>query len=136
MPTYLYLHREQTTDKVRKRFRNAYEVRQVEYELSRKTNHKGEIISDICGGRIKVVIDGFGDDALFHWLFRPDMEEDGEIVTLDTHEKGIEKFSFGRARATGYRLHFDANMKDAVIAILTIDAKEITTDNDLNYEQR
>lgn len=135
MPTYLYLHQEHT-DTHQRRFRSEYELRHADYELSRAVSYKGEIMSDVTGGQIRAVIDGFGGDDLYHWLFRPDIEENGEIVTVDHNERVIEKFTFSRAKAVGYRLHFDAGTKDAVAAVLTIDAKEIVTDNNLTFERR
>lgn len=135
MPTFLHIHRART-DTHQRRYRNEYELRHMDYELNREVNYKGEITSEIVGGTIRAVIDGFGDEDLFHWLFRPDIEEEGEIVTMDLNERVIEQFLFNRAKATGYRLHFDANTKDAVAAIVTIEAKEIVTDNDLDFEKR
>ena len=135
MPVYLYIHRSPTGTR-QHRFRERYELRHIDYELHREVNSKGEIISDVLGGVIRVVIHGFGDEGLFHWLFRTDTEENGEIVTTDDYEKVIEKFSFSRAKATGYKLHFDAYMKNPVAAVLTIEAKEIATDNNLFYEHK
>lgn len=135
MPTYLYLHRTRT-DTHQRVFRSEYELRHVDYELSRRVNSKGEIDSEVTGGRIRAVINGFGGEDLFHWLFRPDLEERGEIVTVDRQERMIEKLTFSRAKALSYRLHFDAGTQDTVAAIVTIDAKEIVTDNDLYYEKR
>jgi hypothetical protein len=135
MPTYLHIH-EARTDTHQRLYRSEYELRSVDYELSREVNAKGEIDSDMRGGRIRAVIDGFGGDDLFHWLFRPDIEENGEIVTVEAGERMVEKLRFSRAKAVGYRLHFDAGMQDAVAAIVTIDAKEIETDNELFYERK
>ena len=135
MSTYLYFH-SLRTDSSQHRYRDRYELRHVDYELTRSVNSKGEVASDVSGGQIRAVLDGFGDDHLFHWLFRPDIEENGEIVTLDIHERTIETFSFSRAKAVGYRLHFDAHAKDSVAAVLTIEASEIATDNELTYEHR
>lgn len=134
MSTYLYIHKERT-DTEQRFFRREYELRQADWELSREVNSKGEITSDVTGGRIRAVINGFGNEDLFHWLFRPDIEERGEIVTVDRHERMIEKLTFSGAKAVGYRLHYDAGTQDAVAAIVTIDAKKIVTDNDLYYEK-
>lgn len=135
MPTYLYLHK-QRTDTEQHRYRGEYELRHADYELSRNVDHKGEIVSDIMGGRIRVVIDGFGDEEIFSWLFDPAKQENGEIVTTDGNETVLEKFTFAKAKAVKYRLHFDANTKDAVLAVLTIDAGEITTESELYYKGR
>jgi hypothetical protein len=135
MPTYLNIHRART-DSHQRQFRSRYELRHMDYELNREVNHRGELISEATGGKIRVVIDGFGDDDLFHWLFRPDIEENGEIVTMDLRERVIEKFLFYKAKATSYRLHFDANTKNAVSAVVVIDAKEIETDNNLFYKRK
>jgi hypothetical protein len=135
MPTRLYIHSERT-DTEQHRYRGEYELTHADYELAREVNHRGEIASEVFGGRIRVVMDGFGDETLFRWLFRTDIEENGEVVTSDAHERVIEKFEFAGASATGYRLHFDANTKSAVAVVLTIDAKEIKTDNDLTYKRR
>lgn len=135
MPTYLYIHK-QRTDTEQHRYRSEYELRHADYELSRNIDHKGEIISDVTGGRIRVVIDGFGDEDIFSWLFDPAKQENGEIVTTDGNEAVLEKFAFTKARAIKYRLHFDAGTKEAVSAVLTIDAGEITTENELYYQSR
>jgi hypothetical protein len=135
MPTYLYIHAEETGTP-RHRFRSGYELRGMDYELSREVNHKGEVISDLAGGRIRAVLSGFGDEQMFRWLFRPDIEENGEIVTVDANERVIEKFNFAGAKATGYRLHFDARIKSSTVAVLTIEAKEITTNNEVSYKRR
>ncbi|NDV64649.1 type VI secretion system tube protein TssD [Bacteroides sp. 224] len=135
MPTYLHIHKSRT-DSPQNLFRERYEVRHFDYELRRETNSKGEIISDVLGGVVRVIMDGFGDNGLFHWLFRPDVEENGEIVTTDEHERIIEKFTFAKAKAKGYKLHFDASVKTSAVSILTIEAKEITTDNDLFFERK
>lgn len=135
MSTYLYIHRSRT-DTEQRFFRSEYELRHADWELSREVNGKGEIVSDMTGGRIRAVINGFGGDDLFRLLLRPDIVEKGEIVTVDRNERMIEKLTFSRAKVVSYRLHFDANTPDAVATIVTIDAKEIVTDNDLHYEKR
>lgn len=135
MPTYLYLHKE-NNDLPQKEFKGKCAVRNVSYELSRTVGKKGEITSDIKGGMIKLTLEGFGDELLFNWLFRPDMQKDGEVVTLDTAERVIEKFSFEKAEALKYKLEFDPENKNNVTAELTINAGVITTDNDLYYETK
>ena len=135
MPSYLYIHKSRT-DTPQNLFQERYELRHFEYELNRKMNYKGEIISSVLGGVVRLTIDGFGDNGLFHWLFRPDIAENGEIVTTDGYEKVIEKLTFSRAKATGYKLHFDAYAKEPAAVVLTIEAKEITTDNDLFFERK
>ncbi len=134
MPTYLHIQQLQT-DTEQHRFREHYELRHVDYELYRETNSQGEITSEVSGGTIRIVLDDFSNNALFRWLSRQDMEENGEIVTMDG-ETVLEKFSFKRARLTGYKLHFDAHVKDSVVSILTIQAKEITVDNESLYETK
>jgi len=56
MPTYLYIH-ESRTDSPQHRFRSEYELRTMDYELRREVNGKGEIVSDVAGGKIRAVID-------------------------------------------------------------------------------
>jgi len=131
----LYVHKDRTVSP-QNLFQGIYELCHFDYELYRETNAKGEIISDTLGGIIRVVIGGFGDNVLFHWLFRTDIEENGEIVTIDKHEQVIEKFSFSRAKIRGYKLHFDTHAKPPVATILTIEAKEIVTDKDLFFEKK
>ncbi len=133
MPTYLYLHR-QNAGTVPYHYRNRYEVRHVDYELNRNVNHKGEIVSDITGGNLRIVLEGFGDEALFSWLFDPSKEENGEIVTTDTDKTVIEKFTFDKAKAIRYRLHFDAGSRESVSAVITIEAGEIVTEGELYYK--
>ena len=135
MPTYLQIQK-MRTDTEQHLFRERYELRHVDYELQRKINSKGEIISDVSGGVIRVVLDDFGNSGLFRWLARQDIEENGEIVTTDGYEKVLEKCSFKKARLTGYKLHFDANVKDSVVSILTIKAKEIIAGSEPLYETR
>lgn len=133
MPTYLYLHQIQT-DTQQQRFEEHYTLRHADYELHRETNSKGEIISDVSGGMIRVVLDDFSNNALFRWLSRQDIEENGEIVITDDYESVLEKISFKRAKLKGYKLHFDANVKDSIASILTIEAKEISVNNEALYD--
>lgn len=135
MPTYLYID-ELRTDTAQKRYRNEYELRHVDYELSRVVNHKGEVTSDVAGGKIRMVMDGFGDEDLFNWLFDSVKRRNGEVVTTDVQEKVIEKFSFANAKAVKYRLHFDANTKEAVSVVLVIEAGELVTDRELFFKSR
>ncbi|MCD8031677.1 MAG: type VI secretion system needle protein Hcp [Bacteroides sp.] len=135
MPTYLHIHK-LPTDTVQHHYRSRYEVRHMDYELSRSVNQKGEIISDITGGKIRMVLEGFGDEELFTWLFDALQEEDGEIVTMDPDKRVVEKFTFDRARAVQYRLRFDADSREAVSAVVTIEAGVISTEGELYYNQR
>lgn len=135
MPTYLHID-ELRTDSAQKRYRSEYELRHFDYELMRSINHKGDITSDVIGSRIRVVMEGFGDEELFDWLFSPAKRKNGEIVTNDGNEKAVEKFTFTDARAVKYRLHFDANMKKPVTAVLVIEVGEIVTENHLHYKRK
>lgn len=135
MPTYLHIE-SLRTDTAQNWYRNKYELRHVDYELHRTINHKGEIISEVIGGRIRVVINGFGDEDLFGWLFDPIKRKDGAVVTTDDNEKVMEKFAFANAKAVGYHLHFDVNTKNAISAVLIIDAAEILTENALHYKRK
>lgn len=135
MPTFLYIY-EFRTDVARGRYCSEYALRYADYELSRSVNHKGEITSDVAGGRIRVVIDGFGDENLFAWLFDPAKRMNGEVVVTDSHEKVTEKFIFSDARAVQYKLHFDANTEDAVSAIVVMEAGEIAANMDINYQSK
>jgi len=135
MPNFLHIH-PLRTDTSQNWYRDVYRLSKVDYELSRNVNNKGETVSDLKGGRIVATLEEFGDSNLFHWLFRPDILEQGEVVTTDLQERVIEKFHFARAKLAGYRLHFDANTKNAIFAVLTIDAAEISTDNNLFFETK
>lgn len=135
MPTFLYIY-ELLTDVAHRRYCSEYELRHADYELSRSVNHKGDITSDVAGGRIRVVIDGFGDENLFEWLFDPAKRMNGEVVVTDSHEKVMEKFIFSDARAVQYKLHFDANTEDAVSAIVVMEAGEIKTNTELHYQSK
>lgn len=136
MPTYLYLHSESGDGMPGKKFRGKYTIHTTSCEFSRDVDYKGEINSDVKGGIVNLTLDGFGDELLFNWLFRPDMQKDGEIVTVDMSERVVEKICFERGEALKYRILFDADNKNAVTAELTIKAGGITTDNDLYYEAR
>lgn len=54
MPTYLYLHRENTAGP-QERYRGKYPLKHFDYGLSRSVGRSGEI---------RVVIDGFADATL------------------------------------------------------------------------
>lgn len=135
MATCLYID-ELRTDTSQKHYRSEYALRHADYELCRTVNHKGVISSEVFGGKIRVVIDGFGDENLFNWLFDPAKRMGGEVVVTDSHEKVLEKFIFANAKAIRYKLHFDANSEDAVSAIVVMEAGEITTENDIHYESK
>ena len=135
MQNDLYILRENTAGP-QERYRGTYPLRMMEYELSRTTDRKGRINSEVQGGRIRVVIEGFADSLLMAWLFDATRKEDGAIITLDEHERGVEKMHFNRASAVSFRMNYDSKTKAGVTMELIIQAKEIATDKDLYFESR
>lgn len=135
MQTYLYLHREHTSGP-QERYRGKYLLKQMDYNLSRAVGRKGEIISDVQGGNIRVAINGFADAILLAWLYDSMRKEDGAIVTIDEEEKVVNKLHFSEASASTFRLNYDSRVREGAITLVTINAKEIKTDNDLYFERR
>ena len=68
MQTHLYLHKE-NTDLPHDKYRGKYPLKHFDYGLSRNVGRKGDITSGLCGGEIRIVIDGFADATLLGWLF-------------------------------------------------------------------
>lgn len=130
MQTYLYLHKE-NIDLPQSQYRGKYPLKHFDYGLSRHVGRKGEITSGVCGGEIRIVIDGFADATLLGWLFDTFRQEDGAIVTLDAHETTLAKLYFAGASVKSYRMNYDSRVKKGVATILVIEAKEIITDNDI-----
>lgn len=135
MQTYLYIHKENTAGP-QERYRCKYPLKHVDYELSRAVDRKGEVASDMKGGKIRVVVDGFADSLLMAWLFDPIRKEDGAIVTVDESEKVISKLQFEGASVSKFRFNYDSRVKEGTSTLLTLVAEEITTDNDLQFEGR
>lgn len=135
MQTHLYIHKE-NVNIPQVEYRGRYVLKHVDYALSRTTNRKGEINSELKGGEIRVVIDGFADPTLLRWLFDPMLKENGEVVTLDEYSENVTKFQFSGARIRNFRMNYDSRMKNGLSTLITIDAKEIVTDNDLNFQNR
>lgn len=96
MQTHLYLHKE-NTDLPHDKYRGKYPLKHFDYGLSRNVGRKGDITSGLCGGEIRIVIDGFADATLLGWLFDRFRQEDGAIVTLDEHETTFAKLQFAGA---------------------------------------
>ena len=79
MQTYLYLHKE-NIDLPHGVYRGKYPLKHFDYGLSRNVGRKGEITSGVCGGEIRIVIDGFACwdgsltpsvkkmERLLHWM--------------------------------------------------------------------
>lgn len=132
MQTYLYLHKE-NTDLPHDEYRGKYPLKHFDYGLSRNVGRKGEITSGVCGGEIRIVIDGFADATLLGWLFDTFRQENGAIVTLDENETTLSKLHFAGASVKSYRMNYDSRVKNGVATILVIEAKEIGTDNDLFF---
>lgn len=118
------------------RYRGKYPLKHVDYELSRAVGRKGEIISDVRGGKIRIVVDGFADSLLVAWLFDPLRREDGAIVTLDESEKVVSKLHFDEAAVAKFRFNYDSRVKEGTATLLTLMVKEIATDNDLHFQGR
>lgn len=133
MITYLYIHRENAAGP-QERYRGTYRLKHVDYELSRAVGRKGEVISDVRGGRIRIVVDGFADSLLMAWLFDAVRREDGALVTMDENEKVISKLYFDGASVEKFRFNYDSRVKEGTATMLTIVAREIITDNDLHFE--
>lgn len=135
MQTYLYIHRE-TTAGPQERYRGTYPLKHVDYELSRAVGRKGEVLSGVQGGKIQIVVDGFADSLLMAWIFDALRREDGVLVTVDQSEKVISKLHFNGASVVKFRFNYDSRVKEGTSTLLTIVAREITTDNDLHFEGR
>lgn len=135
MANYLYIHRENTQGP-QARFRGAYEVRSVDFELQRGISRRGEAAGSLRSGNLRVVLNGFADGLLLSWLFDTLREEDGEIVSTDGAEQVLEKMAFRHARLIDFRTHYDSRVSEGLITLLTIQAGEIATDNDLHYSER
>ncbi len=135
MQTYLYLHKE-NTDLTQSEYRGKYPLKHFDYGLNRNVGRKGEITSGVCGGEIRIVVDGFADTTLLGWLFDTFHKEDGAIVTLNEHEKTFAKLQFAGASVKSHRMNYDSRVKKGVVTIIVIEAKEITTDNDLFFNNK
>ncbi len=133
MQTYLYLHKE-NTGLPQEQYQGKYPLRHADYELSRSVNRKGEIASGVCGGEIRIVIDGFAQAALLGWVFDSFRKANGAIETIDEHERTIAKLHFAEATAKSFRISYDSRVKNGVVTLLAIEAREIITDNDLHFE--
>jgi hypothetical protein len=132
MPIMLHLHQE-SDEGYRKQFRASYELRQSDCELYRSVDRNGDPVSPWQGGVLRMVVDGQGDETLLRWV--TGLPEDGEIVTINAAERVIEKLGFARARVLRYRLHFDSYGR-GVTALVTAEAKVISTENDIIYQSR
>lgn len=132
MQTYLYLHKE-NINLPQSEYRGKYPLKHYDYSLSRTVGRKGEITSGVCGGEIRIVIDGFADATLLGWLFDTFCQEDGAIATLDEHETTLAKLQFADASVKSYRMNYDSRVKKGVVTIIVIEAKKIVTDNDLYF---
>lgn len=135
MQTHLYLHKE-NIDLPHGVYRGKYPLKHFDYGLSRNVGRKGEITSGVCGGEIRIVIDGFADATLLGWLFDTFRKEDGAIVTLDEHETTFAKLQFSGTSVRSYRMNYDSRVKKGVVTIIVIEAKEIVTDNDLFFKNK
>lgn len=134
MQTYLYLHKEET-DTPQELYSGKYLLKHVDYDFFRIACQKGEISSDIQGGEIHIVIDGFADAALLGWVFNPYKKENGVIVTKDEEGNPIVSLHFLNASLSCFRMNYDSRVKEGLATLLTINAKEIITDNDLYFRK-
>lgn len=135
MQTYLQI-KKKDTGIPQAEYWGRYELRAVDYELSRAVGRKGEIISEVRGGKIRVAIEGVADSLLMTWLFDPIRSEDGVITTLDETNRTLSKLHFSEAKATAMRLNYDSQVKNGLVMMVTINAKEIRTDNNLYFESK
>lgn len=135
MQTHLYIHKE-NAGIPQVEYRGRYVLKHVDYALSRTTNRKGEINSEMKGGEIRVVIDGFADATILRWLFDALRKENGQVVTLDEYTQNVTKFYFSGATITKFRINYDSRMKNGLATLITILAEEIVTDNDLIFQNR
>lgn len=135
MQTYLYLFKRETATP-QEQYLGKYLLKHVDYDFFRAASRKGEITSDVQGGEIRVVIDGFADAALAGWIFSPYKKESGVIVTRDEEENPVTLLQFSDASLSNFRLNYDSRVKEGLATLLTIKAGEITTDNDLYFQNR
>lgn len=135
MPTYLYIHPE-ASETPQALFRDRYPIRTFDFEFSRDVDRRGEIVSGIHGGSIRVVLEGFADANLLAWIFDPIRKESGEIRILDEFERNLGWVRFKGASVCSYRLHYDSRIKEGVTLLLAIWVKELVTDGDVYFEKK
>lgn len=135
MQTYLYLFKKET-DTPQEQYSGKYLLKHVDYDFFRAASRKGEITSDVQGGEIRVVIDGFADAALAGWIFSPYKKESGVIVTRDEEENPVTLLQFSDASLSNFRMNYDSRVKEGLATLLTIKVGEIITDNDLYFQNR
>lgn len=135
MQTYLHIHPTPTSS-AQMRYRGTYSLLSADYELSRTVGRRGDSLSELKGGKIRVAISGALDSQLMSWVVDSVRAEDGMIHTLDESERTISKLHFRGGKVRAMQLSYDSQLKDGLVTVLTFEAQEISSDNDLYFERK
>lgn len=134
MQTYLYLHKE-GTQAPQEQYSGKYLLKHVDYDFFRSVGRRGEIASDVQGGEIHIVLDDFADAVLMGWIFSPYKRRKGMIVTKEGEET-VATLQFSEAKLSSFRMNYDSRVKEGLATLLTIEAGEILTGNDLYVQNK
>ena len=125
------------TDAASIRYSADYEVYHCEYSFDKGITKSGEIRTNIIAGNIKVVIPMLPADELLNWAFDCWKRYNGEIAFNKSHEEIAEKISFEDGRCVGFRIHYESGKNNKnVILMLTIHAKQMIINNNVEYKQK
>jgi hypothetical protein len=102
-----------------------YDLIHSEYSFHKKVNRNGEVLSDVMGGNIKVVLPVLPTDELLSWVFDHGKKFNGEIVINDANEEVIEKVYFEEARCVEFRLHYEPNDISNIVLLMTINVQRM-----------
>ncbi|MEN9918239.1 MAG: hypothetical protein RL662_675 [Bacteroidota bacterium] len=102
-----------------------YDLLHSEYSFHKDTNKNGEVLSDVVGGTIRVVLPIFPTDELLAWVFDHGKKINGEIVIDDRHGEVIEKIYFEEARCVAFKLHYEPIERHNIVLQMTINVQRM-----------
>lgn len=112
-----------------------YELLNFAHEFHQDIDEKGKVLSDVRGGTISALIDGFPSQELIKWGVEPRVYHDGEIVVMDPDNNILEKIEFRYAACTLFKIHFTDAGKAYCSTKISINAKHLTLGSQIKTDK-
>lgn len=122
---------------------NIFSLQKDGYELMSFTNHfhqdideKGKVLSEVKGGTISILIDGFPSQELVDWGVESKTYHSGEIIVLDSDNNIMEKIQFEQGACTLFKIHYKNVGKAYCATKLVIESRNIKAGVNVELNRR
>ncbi len=112
-----------------------YELASFIHHFHQDVDQNGKVLSDVKGGTITVMIEGFPSQELIDWGIESRSYHSGEIVVVDSAGDSLEKIKFEQGACTFFKVHYINTGRAYCITKLVIEAREVKAGDEIELKR-